>query len=331
MPRSIATRIPALLVAGLALWPIFPSTVAAQGAGDVTPTDRPFLWMIDGPVPSFLYGTMHVPDPRVTSRPDIVHEALSKSDRFYTEIPMDEATQARAQMMFMLPAGQTLSQILPSDLYQRADAYLKTKGYAMMFFEQMKVYGLITIISVIDYLQDLMTQKPLDVLLYQEALALGQEVGALETIDEQMGVFEGFTVKEQVQLLEDSLDHLEKLQAEDPELSPVQQILDAYVSGDAEKLTGLMYEYVDVDDALGQKFLRLLLVERNARMAERIDTVLEESPNSVHFIAVGALHYPLKDGILSRLRRKGYRVIRLDADDLDVLRDRFPAAVGAAD
>jgi len=311
----------------MALWPMLPATVVEAAGDDIAPTERPFLWLIDEPVPSFLYGTMHVPDPRVTVRPDVVHEALAASDQFFTEIPMDPATQAEASAAFMLPAGQTLSALLPAELYQRADAYLKTKGYAIMFFEQMKVYGLITIISVIDYLQDLLTQKPLDAILYQEALSQGQEVGALETIEEQMGVFEAFTVKEQIQLLEDSLDHLEKLQSRDPELSPVQQLLEAYVAGDAERLTGLMYEYIDPDDPLGQKFIRLLLVERNARMADRIDAVLEESPDAVHFFAVGALHYPLADGILSRLRRKGYRVQRLEADDLDLLRDRVAAAV----
>ena len=37
----------------------------------------PFLWRIEGPVPSYLYGTIHVPDAQVTNLPPAVEQAFA--------------------------------------------------------------------------------------------------------------------------------------------------------------------------------------------------------------------------------------------------------------
>src|SRR5262245_19889095 len=47
----------------------------------VRATDKPFLWRIDGPVPSYLYGTVHVPDPRVLELPEVEDRARAQSHR----------------------------------------------------------------------------------------------------------------------------------------------------------------------------------------------------------------------------------------------------------
>src|ERR1051325_3410775 len=67
------------------------STQSAQA--QVRATEKPFLWRIEGPVPSYLYGTVHVPDPRVLELPEVVRRALNASDVFNAEIPLDAATQ----------------------------------------------------------------------------------------------------------------------------------------------------------------------------------------------------------------------------------------------
>ena len=53
-------------------------------------------------------------------------------------------------------------------------------------------------------------------------------------------------------------------------------------------------------------FTRLLLVQRNATMAERAEPLLQEGV----FIAVGALNLPGKDGLIERFRRADYIVTK---------------------
>jgi len=59
--------VPVVLI--LAVWAI--ATVHAQ-APAIQPTQNPLLWRIEGTVPSYLYGTIHIPDQRVLAVPDVV-------------------------------------------------------------------------------------------------------------------------------------------------------------------------------------------------------------------------------------------------------------------
>ncbi len=53
----------------LALLCLVAAPAQAQG---IKPTEKPFLWKIEGEVDSYLYGTIHVPDKRVTTLPKVV-------------------------------------------------------------------------------------------------------------------------------------------------------------------------------------------------------------------------------------------------------------------
>jgi uncharacterized protein YbaP (TraB family) len=318
-------------LSGIAIWTLLVPLAAAADAprGDVAPTEHPFLWVIEGETPSFLYGTVHLPDERVVTLPPVVSEAFAASDMFFTEIPMDADTQQKANLAFMLPAGRSLQDILPPALYTRADAYLKARGYSIVLFQQMKVYGLMAVLAVLDYLEDMLTQPPLDDMLYEDALKMGKEVGAVETLEEQIGVFEALTEKEQTRLLEETLDYLETYDENDA--PPTEKMVQAYLEGNAERLTRLMYEYMDPSDPLGRKFMNLVLTERNQRMAERIDASLRREPDRVQFFAIGALHYPLEHGILAQLEDEGYTIRRLVSDDFDDLRHLLTERVGVLD
>ncbi len=77
-------------------------------------------------------------------------------------------------------------------------------------------------------------------------------------------------------------------------------------------------EILPITDAVGEmsgseraaedEFTRLLLVGRNATMAERAAPLLNVGGA---FIAVGALHLPGKEGLIERLRAQGYRVTKV--------------------
>src|ERR1700675_4439038 len=96
------------------------ATLAGLGAWPQTrATEKPFLWRIEGPVPSYLYGTVHVPDPRVLELPEVVRRAFDASDVFNAEIPLDAATQAGLLGKVMLPAGQDLRKIAGEEVFAR--------------------------------------------------------------------------------------------------------------------------------------------------------------------------------------------------------------------
>ena len=114
--------VPALILALLAVAP-----ASAQG---IKPTEKPFLWKIEGEKPSFLYGTMHVPDERITTLPPVVTEAIDSVDALYCELDMAnaQAEQMAAMGKMMLPQGTSLKDVCGEELFERIKKYLTAKG-----------------------------------------------------------------------------------------------------------------------------------------------------------------------------------------------------------
>src|SRR5438876_10166017 len=101
-------------------------SVVAPISAQIRATDKPFLWRIEGPVPSYLYGTVHVPDRRVLALPEVVQRALNASDVFNAEIPLDAASQGSLLGKIMLPPGQDLRKIAGEDVFRRLVRVLGT-------------------------------------------------------------------------------------------------------------------------------------------------------------------------------------------------------------
>src|SRR6516164_6138445 len=115
--NSIADRLrsmPVVLI--LATWAI--ASVHAQ-APSIQPTQKPLLWRIGGPVPSYLYGTIHIPDQRVLALPDVVTRAMNASDAVYTEVVLDQDTLSAAAGAGQLPASQDLKTIVGDEVFAR--------------------------------------------------------------------------------------------------------------------------------------------------------------------------------------------------------------------
>ena len=302
------------------LWPLIVMGLvhAAQAAdGPVRPTDKPLLWMIDTQPPSYLYGTIHVPDERVLALPDIVERAFAASDVVCTEIPLDAGLVLRAQQQLMLPPDTSMRDLLPEALYTRLDRYLQAKGLNAAAFDRFKPWVLLSQLTMLDYMQRRASHESLDEMLWNRAKARRKQVAALETIDEQFAVFDSLTHAEQATLIGSTLDLLEKAEAEGR--SYIEDMVRGYLTGDEERLQKMMTEYIDPDDAAHQKLLRVLVQERDVRMAERIVEKLKAAPDKAHFFAAGALHFGGPESIDAHLRKAGMKVRRLTPEDIDKL------------
>jgi len=83
---------------------------------------RPLLWMVEGSPRVFLYGTIHVPDKRVTKHLPVVQAAFDQSTALYTELKLDKAAQMQMQMTVFQMASmpdKTLGDVLGADLHAR--------------------------------------------------------------------------------------------------------------------------------------------------------------------------------------------------------------------
>jgi len=301
---AIAARLTLVLLCWLAL------DARGQAEAEPTvarPTERPFLYRIEGSPPSFLYGTIHVPDDRVLALPRSVRIALRRADVLVAELKLDAHTQQVLQAGLALPDGQTLDDLLPGPLRERLVRYLASKGIDFEPLKRWKLIALSAQLEVLDYLRS--GGEALDQYLMKKAAQQGKPIQALETAEEQIAALDSLTAQEQVTVFDEELERLEKHAPDEP--TPVERMVRAYVAGDEKALWAESMAYVDLSNPTHVKFMDALFTRRNAHFAERIDAKLGDEPARSYFVAIGALHLFGPDGVIARLEKRGRTLQRL--------------------
>jgi uncharacterized protein YbaP (TraB family) len=296
-----------------------PAPAPAAPATTSAPATVPLLWRIESATPAYLFGTIHVPDERVLAIPAAVQKAFDEAGVVYTEIPMDAATQVAIMGKVMLPGDQKLGEIIGGPLFDRmTKAVEKTVGtkapsgtasMLMAMMARMKPWAAMSQLSLLEFLPDLYAgRQPLDMMLWSKAVAAGKKVDALETVDEQLAVFDAFSAAEQTRMLELTLESMEKAGSG---RSQTRALIDTYLTGDLDALVRAMNDAMASDRELMKRFTAIALDARNRLMVERIRAKRMESPGTVQFFAVGAAHYAGDSGIVSLLEKSGVKVTRM--------------------
>jgi len=290
----------------------FAATAAAQLKNPIQTGTYLFKIEKQGFKPSYLFGTIHLPDRRVAKIPDGVLAAFKGSEGVYTEIPMEPAKMIGAAQQMMLPSGTTLADLLPPETLKRFEEELHAinPNLNMAPFMVMKVWAAATNLLMLETQMENPGVSAMDMAIYMTAQRDGKRVGGLETPMEQINAFNKFSTEEQVQLLESMLDYMAEMRAQNK--SYTDEIVDAYLAGNLEELEELMVDYEMENIELQKKFEKILIVDRNKLMAQRIEMRLNAHPNERAFFAVGAAHLYGEEGLPALLREQGFKVERVE-------------------
>jgi len=259
------------------------------------------LWEVNRPgaEPAYLFGTIHSEDPEVLQLAQPVQSAIDRSDTVVLEILLDTEAMMYSSVAMLMQDGRVLSEITGQPLFKQAALAIQTRGIPDVMLERMKPWAAAMVLSM----PGSKTGQVLDMMLYQDALQQGKVVHGLETIEEQLNVFESLSETQQVTLLRDAVEHFSELDAMHAEL------LQAYKQRDLAGLMALSEASMEAGDRqLAEDFQQSLIVDRNYRMADRMQPYLQQGKA---FIAVGALHLPGEEGLLNLLEQQGYTVRRL--------------------
>ncbi len=272
--------------------------------------EKPFLWKIEGDKTSYLFGTIHVADPRVTQLHPSAEAAFKQSTFVVTEIPLEMSTILTQTQHMILPGETTLYDLVPKDLLQRTESILQKISPALTIepLLKFKIWALAASLPLLEQQLKNPAALPLDAQLYQRALTEEKNVGGLETLEEQLHIFDSLNNDEQVKMLGDTVEFMEQAEAEG--VSIVEQFIQKYSHGDLENFGAYMMKYVKQDEFYNQ-FMRKILHNRNYLMAERIDHKLKNDAQNTYFFAVGAGHYWGETGVQNLLIKKGYKITRI--------------------
>jgi hypothetical protein len=271
------------------------------------PAQAQLLWEIAGnglKHPSYLYGTMHLGDKRVTRLSDSTWKAFNRSEVFAGEMVMDASVMFKAMGMIMSPADSTLSKLLPPEKYKVVQAKLAEKlGPMSAMFERMKPLFISPLLSgqpganPLDPGSEPSGQgKPLDLYLQDMAAQRQMEVVGLETFEEQMEAFNSIPLKLQAEMLYEQV-------ANEKDSTSAEMSLERMIGLYERQALDSLYELTSGE--LNASLNERLLTRRNHNMADRMEKLMQSKRV---FTGVGAAHLPGPAGVIALLRQKGYRV-----------------------
>ncbi|MDH3831769.1 MAG: TraB/GumN family protein [Gammaproteobacteria bacterium] len=259
------------------------------------------LWELSKPgiEPAYLFGTIHSEDPEVLQLPQAVQQALDRCNTVVLEMLLDAEAMMYSSTAMLMMDGRMLSDIIGKPLFRQTALAIRSRGIQELVLERMKPWAAAVVLSM----PASETGLVLDMMLYQNALDQGKSVHGLETVEEQLNVFEALSEKDQVLLLQDAVENFSALDTLHAEL------LHAYKQRDLAGLVALSEASMQTgDQQLADEFQQHLVVDRNHRMSDRMQVYLRQGRV---FIAVGALHLPGEEGLLNLLEQQGFTVRRL--------------------
>ena len=285
-----------------------------EGAAKI-PNGKGLLWKVEkaGVEPSFLFGTMHLTDPRVVTLTPPAQEAFDKAQTVVIETTdiLDPAKMAAAMAadpgLTMYLGNESLKTALPADKMAEVEAALAKRGIPAIAVMKMKPWLISTMLAApqCEIARKQAGLPVLDQKLAEDAMAAGKEVLGLEKAVDQLRAMNEVPVEFHIQgllgllALGDEMDGL------------FETMTELYLEGETGMFKPLFEEAEKLAPEVASnsqgyaEFEQIMVDKRNLGMAGNSAPILAKG-NA--FIAVGALHLPGEKGLVEEFRKLGYTV-----------------------
>lgn len=242
-------------------------------------SERHFLWMAEksGQRTVWLLGSIHLADSSFYPLPAILDSALDASTLVAAELDINKSETVQKTGMLMaekgaLPAGTFLKDVLPDSLLNRVDSLLAAWKIPKEIMAPFRPWMVALSLSALAIERSgLSGDFGIDQEILARAEDLGKKIFALETPEEQIGIFSNAEDSLGIEYLQSTLNEI--LEAD----SFVRDMATAWKTGDVEKMRRLLDS-----DSSESAYEEELYVKRNVRMANAIDSLaaLGEEPLS---------------------------------------------------
>jgi uncharacterized protein YbaP (TraB family) len=270
------------------------------------------LWKLEkqGRQPSYLFGTMHVTDPRVTTLPPAARKAYDAAGTLIIETTdvLDKSKMMAAMLktpdLMMFNDSTTLSSLLSPNDAAVMNGALDARGIPPLTVAKMKPWLLSVMLALpaCEVARQSAGEPVLDVKLAQDAKAAGKQVEGLETAESQLRAMASLPMAFHMKGLVDTL----KLGDRVNDMNETMILL--YQRGDTAMVWPLFRAAMpgqQDDPADYAAFEQTMITGRNKVMVEHAEPILA---NGNAFMAVGAMHLPGPEGLVEDFRKAGYTV-----------------------
>lgn len=268
-------------------------------AQEVTPypmSESSLLWKLEGPgikKGTYLFGTMHLIEKEHFYFPAKLNKLLVKSEALVMELP-GLPSQMEAMQYVVLKEGSFFDYFTP----EQSDTILKWAQEKMGLSEQafrstMDKMKPFLVVQMATQLQFMGKTESYEMTLNSIASEHKLEILGLETIADQMGIFDGLTKEQQSQMV------MEGIRDSDKTVLLTQQMQQVYNRQEVDSL----YMMINREGGVISEEQTVFLDDRNKKW---IPQIIEIAKNKKAFIAVGAGHLGGPNGVIRLLQKEGY-------------------------
>ncbi|MCB1504598.1 MAG: TraB/GumN family protein [Hyphomicrobiaceae bacterium] len=286
-----------------------------EATASKTANARAVLWKVEkaGVAPSYLLGTIHMTDPRVTVLSPQIQDALLHSDTVALEVAdvSADATNAamlKAASLVLFTDGRKLDGLLSSDEYKKVQETLSDAGLpgelAAMF--RPWVVSMILSVSSCERQKVKAGQPVLDMKIATAARARGLKVVGLETIESQLAAMANIPDDQQVAMLRAGLKYVNRAN------DTMETLLQLYLRrnmGAAWPFHLVLARQAGVGQQSFSGFQKKIVDDRNRAMLVSAMPMLKKGRS---LIAVGVLHLVGEEGLVEGLRKEGFTVTAIE-------------------
>lgn len=276
----------------------------------ITPSgvEKPLLWKVsDADNSVYLLGAFHLLKQSDYPLPTEIDRAFDDSKTLMFEVDPAAFTAPETQLAMQkymgYDDGKTLSTVLPKETLNKLNTLLSAGGGSVQAVEHSEPWAVnLSLVLSVTQAMGFKPELGLDRYLMQRAAGAGKPATGLETIDDQMRAMDSVPYAEQAQGMDEFLSDPQK------SIRQLQELHGWWRAGNVEKLDeGMRAEMARKTP----ESYRLLDVERNDSWLPQVEKRLTDEKKDNTLIVVGALHLLGADGLVEKLRAKGYTVERI--------------------
>jgi uncharacterized protein len=257
------------------------------------------LWELHGKHNTvYLLGSIHVLRASDYPLPPAVLEAYANSKSVFMEVNLDEIGSEEVQSEMIASAtlaeGRTLPDVLGKERYSRASALAREAGVDLSMFDQFAPWFAAEAISQLQLSQlGFKAESGVEMYFLEKARNDGKSVAGLETVHDQISLFQNMSLDTQAEYLLSSLEQAHDLPAE------VDSMVRAWQRGDTQWFAEEMKSELGRDARLYDS----VLSARNRKWLPKIEALLEGDKNTL--VIVGTGHLVGRDSVIDLLKKDG--------------------------
>ena len=252
----------------------------------------------------YLAGSFHMMRASDYPLPAELFRAYNDSRKIIFEVPPGETESPEYMERFLSLAiyndGTTLKEHITTAAYAKAESFCKERNYPLEQYQFFKPTFLVMTLTVSEMNKiGADPQKGIDNFFKDKVIQDGKATGSLETVDQQISLLTSMDASLGSDQILESIEELKQIEV------MLGELLAVWRKGDEAKMEELYIK----DLKLYPKLYQTLIVDRNNKWVRNIEGYLNGSGSTM--VVVGAAHLVGADGLVNLLRKRGYKVIKL--------------------